>query len=349
MLSFFSGKFAMSSPAMKVAAQVLRSHSQPDGASFHAVMAGLRKDNPYPLYVLSRDKKKTAICLSSSLAWLSGDIASGSSQVAHAWQKASVRAGYRSVYITMDNSSYWDWSEDERHVLNLTDIDGMAMHDIKSCMDAAVEQMNNTTAHHLHIQVPNLSKANDNISKNYIEVASHFGEFIDNQTRVFFKDTGLPKAELSRLTEYFRELARKADSQVIVETKRMPDISSLMQENKDDVILMRQLTQPPLDPKMFNELTLPDFTVLKEGQGYHWNGRAYFQPIEAPYDDAQPDVSGNVEKTQSKDTDRVVSKIEEARRKSLPKTHMECLEIVARACGYRNWHAAEGRRSEFGM
>lgn len=105
-----------------------------------------------------------------------------------------------------------------------------------------------------------------------------------------------------------------------------------LREACDSVILMRN--EAAVEP----ELKILDLQDLQEGNGYLM-AAGNSVPVQGGHEDTVPPDPIINDRTKAL-IDRITQKV----KLHSAGTHMERLELVARCCGYRSWHAAQGHR-----
>lgn len=323
-----SGRFPLSSSAMKAAARALARN--PD-SGFTAIMAGLRHDGPNPFNVTLRGRPDQQVRLDQPLIWLSGAVGSGKTEAAVSLMKAATRSGYRTVSTSTHNGILNRWASEERLVIDLTDkrADPEAVSDALRLAKVAFSDM---SAAHLGILLPNLHMAPLGIAETLVPALTELFTLVDAETRIVLSDPGLLVPDLLRIVTPLREAAIRTGSQVIVETGRPLHVLGAGVIPEDGQLLM-------YDPEgaHTSRLQLGE-GLLRVGGDLIEVGTGYESP-DLRYDGKEPHTSPSHEPQ----VYEVATRIDARVRSDPPATHIARLELVARACGYRSWHAAQGR------
>jgi hypothetical protein len=323
-----SGRFPLSSSAMKAAARALA--RIPD-SGFTAIMAGLRHDGPNPFNVTLRGRPDQQVRLDQPLIWLSGAVGSGKTEAAVSLMKAATRSGYRTVSTSTHNGTLSRWSSEERLGIDLTDkgADPDAVRDALLLAKAAFCGM---SAGHLGIVLPNLDKAPRGTAEALLPALTDLFNILDGETRLVLTDPGLPVPDLLRIASPLREAAIRTGSQVIIETGRPPHVLCEGVLPEDGQLMM-------YDPER------ADMSCLRLGEGLLRVGGDLIE-VGTGYESPDLRYDGKdflIPPSHAPQVHEVAARIDARVRSDPPATHIARLELVARACGYRSWHAAQGR------
>jgi hypothetical protein len=325
-----SGRFPLSSAAMKAVARAL-THNPESG--FDALMAGLRHDDPTPFSVSLRGCPDRRVALDRPLTWLSGAVGSGKMETALSFMKGATRSGYRTVSTSTHNGILGRWRSEERLAINLIqkEADPVAL---SRALRLAKAAFYGKSAGHLGILLPNLHEAPLSMAQALVPALTELSTLVDGETRLVLSDPGFLVQDLLRIVLPLREAAIKSGSQVIIETCRSLQALGPGVLPEDGQLLM------------YNPMSADsELSRLQTGEGLLRVG-GELMGVDTGYEPSNLLREGNeffTPPSHAPQVHEVADRID-ARFRSDPRaTHIGRLELVARACGYRSWHAAQGR------
>ncbi|MFX4299878.1 hypothetical protein [Pseudosulfitobacter pseudonitzschiae] len=324
MNSFNRGKLSLSNNAVKVAARKLQETESHPAAASIAVRAALREDaqNIYELW--HRDKSKGRIGVDASLTWVNGCAGSGKTELTYAAARHAARNGCRVVTLTTDHSYAMRWHDEDRVLVDLREVWPHSEDQIRSRIGP---HLGNPGLINLTVLIPVLIKLPEELIGASASLRKYLIDHLPDKSLFVVDDLYNPFPPEPFLPG-LREALQKTGSSAIISTQVVPErLSENIHENEC------QITMRLLDPPQIEY----DHTNLREGMGYlHSNGEVI--PIEGDYEfDLDP------EKIHSGAIRKAILRLEKNLSEGECLSHISRLEAIARACGYRSWHAAQGR------
>lgn len=324
-MEFFNrGKLPLSNTAMKVAARNLQQFADHAAAASIAIRAALREDakNTYELW--HRDKSKGRIGVDAPLTWVSGGCGSGKTELTYAAARHAARNGYRVVTITTENNHPFRWQKGDRVTVDLRE---SWPHSAEEITRQLMPQLSNAALINLIILCPVLMKSGVDAIPQMEQVRRLVIDALPRECFLVIDDPFSPYP-MEPILPKLRSALGKTASMAIISSPYLPDAHSEVIAQGECLISMRMVE--PYDCGF-------DHRNLREGMGYlHFNGE--ITAIEGDYEfDLDPAyvLSDQVRKA--------IERLEKILNTGETHTHMDRLEAVARACGYRSWHAAQGR------
>lgn len=328
-----SGKLRLSTAAMKIAAWQLADGES--GQASRAIRAALCHDNPYPIALDIRDGNMTPsrVELQSRVTWLVGVTGSGKTEAAHAGLRAAARAGHLTAHITAGNDIYRRWHRSEVSAFDFT----------------AAEK-------HDDLPLPDLVAALSDRNRIHIRLSTpyaHTLKGVDFSIEPFLdamEQSRAPRTILIEEAEWRHAglvdrlkslIMKRPDHRFIIAVQDAQAVESAIDPSRDAVIAMRSCDTP----QMMRHLDLVGAPHLKSECHYLREGEGFLiqageaRPVLCGYEfqlDPDPVLAGS-------EAERAIRHLKESIQETAPRTHTERLEAVARACGYRSWHAAQGR------
>jgi len=323
-----SGKLPLSSAAMKVTARALSS-----GMSGHgALMAALRHEEPKPFSLSLRGKPDQRVQIDQPLVWISGAVGSGKTEATVSLMKDATRVGYRTVSTSTHNATLHRWRPEERVAIDLREVEDDP--EAISCkLRLAKVAFCGKSAAHLGILLPNLHKSSVSMAEDLVPALVELSTLLDVETRIVLSDPGHLVTDLLSLVAPLREAAIRSGSQVLIETSRPFRVLGQSILDEDGLLLM------------YTPEAGPDQSSLRSEEGLLRVGET-FMAIDTGYE--APDLvrAGRdffAAPSHPQNVYEVAKRIDERVRSDPTATHIGRLELVAQACGYRSWHAAQGR------
>lgn len=319
------GKLTLSNMAMKTAARSLKAISDHPAAASIAIRDAIRADADHLYQIWHRDKSKGRMDIDARLTWVSGCCGSGKTELTFAAARNAAHNGYRVVTLTTDNNYPWRWRRDESDVIDLRE-------DWPRSCETRISELESRLADPglitVIVLVPVLSKLSVEMADAILPLRQLIIDNLPDQCLLVLDDLYSPDP-LPRILPKLQDTLRRTGSRAIVSSQDVPEGLSEQLTSDDYHITMRLLHPSGLSS---------DHRDLREGMGYlHMNGEVI--PIEGDYEfdlDPKKVLPGQVRE--------VITRLENILSREGNLTHIGRLEAVARACGYRSWHAAQGRR-----
>ncbi|MFG6572036.1 hypothetical protein ACGYLO_10565 [Sulfitobacter sp. 1A13353] len=316
MFSTNQGKFALSNAAMKLAAR--RVASNPDKIEA-AVRAAMWHDASAFFGINNRFDKSVRYEVIAPIVWVSGCTGSGKHELTHAASRSAGRAGAQVITLTTLPDMAYRWHEDEREVFDIRE---------KTLEVAELRRLMKRNDPHLIIRLPVLAKA---CPERISEVQIFIEEVIQllNENMIFVIDRFvLDVVNLPKLMQHLRAQIRTTGVSAIVSIEERKFSADLVMKG-DAEIVMRGIDSTDFDG------ALPE---LIEGEGFLvQNGKVI--PVLSDYEFTYEPMHVLPAKARN-----VVKRLKAQLSGGGDLGHIGRLDAVARACGYRNWHTAQGRR-----
>lgn len=316
MFSTNQGKFALSNAAMKLAAR--RVASNPDQIEA-AVRAAMWHDASAFFGINNRFDENVRYEVIAPMTWVSGCTGSGKTELMHAASRDAARAGAQVVTLSGYCEVAHRWHEDDRAILDLRDhrLEGSEM-----------ERFLRRCEPYLIIALPIISKCHpDQIAAIQDFIEKVFDKLSDGMVLV----TDEVVLELMALPHLIAQLRKKLAARRIhamISMQERNDFAPYVVEG-DAEIIMRGIDHTDFDG------ALPE---LIEGEGFLvQNGKV--TPVLSDYEFTYEPMHVFPAKAQN-----VVERLKTQLSGGGVVGHIRRLDAVARACGYRDWHAAQGRR-----
>lgn len=341
---FSASKFPLTAEAMKIVAKTLTFPDDLGGSPRAAVMAGMRNDSPRTGYCAiimppqpGSTQKDPSCGLIKPVIFVSGDIGVGKTELLQTWMRLAAEDGYRSLFLCRKIIQNWD----DQDVVSL---DGPASADeIEGIVAKARDALLRADVSHIHASMVPYADRQDLFR---LLVHKTVREIIDNRRQDFV--FAIDDMDWSQDQELLREICDYAN---VTPSFRFFTTSlitaDLPAENfvlKPTELLMRTVRK---DQMMAGEL---DRSLLGKGCFYQ------NKDSDGVYRTYTRSRSGLHTPTRLREPVRKVTsclpppallaikRLESALRIHPHSTHTERLEMVARACGYRSWHAAQGKK-----
>lgn len=319
-----SGKFPLSSTAMKIAARNLQQFADHPAVASIAIRHAVRADTDHLYKLWHRNKSEGQTSVDAALTWVSGCCGSGKTELTFAAARHAARNGRRVVTLTTDHSYAMRWHDEDRVLVDLREGWPHSEDQIRSRIGP---HLVNPGLINLTVLIPVLIKLREEL----IGVAASLRKYLINHfphESLFVVDDLYNPYPQEPFLPGLREALHKTGSSAIISTQVVPErLSETILENDC------QITMRTLDPPQ----TGLDYKNLREGMGYlHIHGEVI--PIEGEYE-----FSLDPERILCGALMEAISRLEKNLSGRDCPTHISRLEAIARACGYRSWHAAQGR------
>lgn len=340
------GKLPLSQGAMKAAAKSLKALNDNPGKALDALRAGLRHDMPRALIFPAKAGSWPEIRITAPLTWYISEIGSGAKEVSNAIARTAAGNGWNTIRNFATNELAARWHPDEVIVQNFYDTPkGISDRPMTRRMASPQEVLErrlglkDVLARHgqgrqfaLEIMAPDLCRLPDPLFREYCAYYRDLAAQMSEGTLVILDLWHFDLSALRDLSTLLRFHARTKGCQVLLHVRGVgKDFSEWGIGSEDGLIFGKSSVQV--------DGIGVDFGQFKEGQCLIPTQSGPIE-LEGPYfglDLDRPSVFGP---DLLAIAERMAEKISEQR----PKTHIERLEIVARGCGYRDWHAAQGRK-----
>lgn len=339
MSQFSNDKLNLSVSAMKAMAKTLKAAAHWDAVplAHAAVRSGLRHDAPEPLS-LTREGGEP-LFFTQLVVWISGDPGSGKSEMAHTWIRDAARSGHRTLWLDTHTSFAKRWSENDVLVIDTR----VSENDHKQ---NAVQNVSNKTV------VVVESQRTQDLRTQILEALDprehrHVHILVDRYTPFSLEHTSRMSMIMSTIHRHAPEGMMVALDEINWQQERSAryllgpsdkniKLMCLAQTNgildnlieDDDGYLLMQSVKKNKDLYRLN---------LRTGEGLvRGEGQTIYRDLRYVAGET-PSLSLNA------DARMAIKRLTQDLRSQQPQTHMERLACVARMCGYRSWHAAEGR------
>lgn len=323
---FDNGRLSLSQGAMKSAASFIKNNANDLHCALGALRVGLRKDAPEALAI---SKNEAEIRIGSPLTWYLGGDGAGGARNACALARGAARRGWSVINVTWNPNAQMHWSPRD-HVHLLPEVEDMRSGKAAADLAAAMEKLQVSKSLVATIQMPGWVKISEKEQPVCIDFLRAIGNAL--QPGVFLivdRWTG-PEEMETDLCGLLRARAKMVGAQVILLRDDMAWTDPRI-EDADGLIVGHSHTSPTLpdhDQRIFDETKVAvriegEFTVVTISAE---DGAFYQRPI---FDDK---------------FDRAVDRLQRGIDAGKLETHTHRLNAVARACGYADWHAAQGRK-----
>jgi hypothetical protein len=311
---------------MKAAARSLKTTADHPATALIAIRDAIRVDADHLYQIWHRDKSEGRIDIDARLTWVSGCIGSGKPELTYAAARNAARNGYRVITVTTDNNYPYRWRRDERVVIDLRK---SWPHSCETYMSELKSQLADPAIINLAVLVPELLKLSVEETNPILQLRQMILDNLPDHC-LFVMDDLFYFHPLPPVLPQLQSALHRTGSRAIVSSQDVPEGISEQLTSDDCHITMRLLHPSGLEK---------DHSTLREGIGFlHIDGEVL--PIEGDYEfDLYPN---SVFSEQARE---VITRLEHILSREGILTHIGRLEAVARACGYRSWHAAQGRRS----
>lgn len=324
---FSKDKFALSADAMKVVAKALAVPDEMGGTPRAAVMAGMRNDNEPRFCFADRFEKgaKTPEAWTNiykSMKFISGDTGAGKTHLMRTWAQLAAEKGYRSLSLSKEPPRGW---ADE----DISTFDAPASPDeVVAVCDRIRDALTRGEASHIHFSMGPYATQNALYRSVVHRVVDDF--VWDGREDILFTVDDFDWREEVPLLYKVSDYASVARFQFATTTRRTADLPA------------ERFAVRPSEIRMLSTHREDDHHA---GHNRHDLERGQFllgdeseKTYRTPKDLGTPGASRLPEFSL-----RAIARLERAKRERPMETHTERLEAVARACGYRSWHAAQGR------
>lgn len=311
-------KLNLSAGAIKAAAKTLETFKDADlrRRATESLCAGLRQDILEPFVVI--DMSGTPVPVPNPVTWVSGSSGCGKTEHAFAWLKIAANFGRRTLFVGPESGLIGRW-----HPEDIVVIDAVQDPDWQS---ALIRGLTASSAAHIALVLPFNQHGHDRNVTISEAALSSLRTHAPAGLRI-----ALDEMDWKALAPVWPgTAASRPDLRFVCMAQYAPDITPLIRL-EDAHIQMRSISRHDLRDT-------PDLTSLREGQavmrtdqGMRRYDTLYIadeKPSRALYEPARMAI------------DRMTS----ALAAHAPSTHTERLETVSRACGFRSWHAAAGRK-----
>lgn len=327
-MTFFNrGKLPLSNNAIKCAVRCLQAEpARPDRAAI-AIRQALCEDATVVFEVNNRSDLKGRISVDAPLTWVSGCCGSGKNELVHGASRSAARNGRRIVMITADARVVQRWHKADVRVIDLREIEFDQSVDLQSLIDASLEDGSIAC---LIILIPVLTKLTTEAAAAFDHLYPHVISRLPKGAFFIIDEVLLSHGTINFLRGMRNSLSSLGSYAMItcfrIPAACLPEVSS-----EDCYIQMRDACSPK---------AAVSCRSMREGEGLlALNGETI--PIEGDYE-----FSVSPPLVLSDHVLSVIKRLEERLMKGVAQGHIAHLEAVARSCGYRSWHAAQGRRTE---
>ena len=316
MFSTNQGKFALSNAGMKLAARRLADY--PDQVEA-AVRAAMWYDTPSFFGIRNRFDKNVRYEVVAPITWVSGCAGSGKTELMHAASRDAARAGAQVVTLSGYCEVAHRWHEDDRAILDLRD------HRLEV---SEMERFLRRCEPYLIIALPIISKCHpDQIAAIQDFIEKVFDKLSDGMVLVIDEVVLEVMALPYLIVQLRKKLADRRIHAMISMQERNHFAPHVVQ--RDAEIVMRGIDHTDFDGALLE---------LIEGEGFLvQNGKVI--PVLSDYEFTYEPMHVLPARAQN-----VVKRLKGQFSGGVNLGHIGRLDAVARACGYRNWHAAQGRR-----
>ena len=337
---FSHGKLALSSAAIKVAAEHLKQNHAPE----HVIMAGLRHDNPYPCKI---GLPKTGdIPIGPGPVWVFGCAGSGKTELFHTASVDLARVGYRTLLVSGRGYHHSKWSPDESRSILLSHEDAgpdginLSDPDWPNALDMRMrEHFSEPAVFNVTIVIPFWMKMGSDSARISEIVMDTVSTSLPPDVGILIENVILHGDALDGLR---RILNRTTPPPVFVSPEMMPGCLDAVKTG-DPKIFMRMVGPNEHITRHAPELT-PEIvercSMFFEGMGI-LSHDGEMTEILVRYDGPAQMPRVLARQPAGRAIEALKARLSSAAR---PGTHMGRFEAVSRACGYRSWHAAQGRR-----
>lgn len=308
-------KLNLSAAAIKAAAKTLKSLKDADarGAAAEAVRAGLRQDAPEPFVLFGPDDAE--VTLSNPVAWVVGASGCGKSEAAFAWLRFAAFCGHRTLFVGPEQTFLSRW-----HPQDLTVIDAVRDGDWQATL---IRGFTSAATPHLALRIPFIQHDHaDNVLRTAVALVSAAAYAPKGMWIV------LDEVDWRAHAVTWPAVAEaRPDLRFVCLAQHSSHIAALIRPQDARVRMWSASAQDAEERSLQNQgealVDLPGGTRVLDTP-YLWEDT----PSRAVSDAAVA----------------AIDRLSAALTAHAPGTHTERLETVARACGFRSWHAAEGRR-----
>ena len=317
------GKFNLSTDAMKVAARSLQLHVDYPTRAAIALREGLHCDANHLFRVWRRKNREGLLGVDAVLNWVIGNTGSGKQKLTFAAARHAARHGYRVVTITTDTAYPSHWHSQDRAVVDLRDGWPHSADQIKE----KLAPLSNPELISLIVLVPFTMRCSDVSAGHVSDVTTYIIDNFPPRSCLVVDEQhcALPPVQVDALRAAFK----RKQSRAIFSCKSPKDADERNIGDDDTLILMRLDADPCVGIEWKN---------LEANTGYLRAEDGSYIPIEGANE-----FRSEPERILSKPRSKAIARLEKSLRKYPPDSHMDYLETMARVCGYRNWHAAQGR------
>jgi len=309
------GKFALSNAAMKLAAR--RVASNPDQIEA-AVRAAMWHDASAFFAINNRFDESVRYEIIAPIAWVSGSSGSGKTELMHAASRNAARAGAQVITLSGYCEVAHRWHEDDRAVLDLRD------HRLEV---AEMESFMKRCEPYLIIALPNIFKSRPDHIEAIQDFIMKVIENLSDGMVLVIDEVVLDLLALPRMVAQLRTHLASRGINAIISMQDRNDIAPYVVEG-DAEIVMRSFNETD-----FNGALLE----LVEGEGFLvQNGKV--APVLSDYEFTDKPMHVLPAEAQ-----KVVERLKAQLTDGGNLGHIGRLDAVARACGYRDWHTAQGR------
>lgn len=309
-----------STVAIKVAAKTL-GETQSARA---ALMAALRHDHPLTVSVTMGGAKTH---LEHPVIWVFGVTGSCKTHMATAWARAAGSSGHKTCFITTKPGLHNAFPSIESVLLT-----GSASED---------ELRNALASPHVPVTmvlVDPVQKTGDAHSEGVMKAAT---AFIASDCDLIIVDDFSRRPLATDAIEMIAEHARRSQKRVIILADDWNHMRFGLIKENDAVLVMRSVNGPEFTDLLLKNipwdrgtLCFRHLSALDIGKGVLMSSDGFYA-FEGPYDPSSSTMF-------DAPTNRAITALESSPRAT---THTDRLNALALACGFKGWHAVEGRKT----
>ena len=322
------GKLDLTTDAVKVVAKRLERSHEDGGSPKAAIMAGLRFDNE-PRYcftnksIVGSDEPPHWVNLRNPMKVISGSQGCGKTRLLKIWTQLAAEKGFSSLSVSAEMPRRWA-DEDLFVIDGPTTVAGSPR-----VAEEVRRSLRKGDVPHLCVVIAN-PVVHRELNRQFVRQVLR-DVYENGHDDVFVTVDDFEWGEDTDLLSWIAQASETRTFQFATTTRRSTDFS------------MKDFSKLPSELRMYSDSSADRMHAgfnrqdLKIGQ-FMLNGF-----LDAVYD--TPEELGDPRKSRLGDAAmRAVGRLEAELLKGNVHTHTDRLNAVAKACGFRSWHAVQGRR-----